>query len=93
MVLVVSGRHTVLVLFAQVMALRNEDLSRILVWLVWLPPVLTICIWIQCLFALILIVPFNASSLIQFSIDIISLILLSSLPGEHGRALGFSKSD
>ena len=45
-------------------------------WLVRLPLVLTIGIWIQCPFALSFKVPFSASSLIQFLISIISL------PGE-----------
>ena len=47
-----------------------------------LPLVLTIGLRIQCLFAFSLRVPFSASSSIQLSIGIISLILLRAFPGE-----------
>ena len=51
-------------------------------WLVRLPLILTIGIRIKCTFALNLRVPFSASSSIQLSIGMISLILLRAFPGE-----------
>ena len=55
-------------------------------WLVRLTLVLTICIRIQCPFAVSFRVPFSASSSTQLSIGMISLILLRAFPGEQGRA-------
>ena len=81
---VISCRHTVLILFAQWNGVKDSVKDLRVAGEV--TSGIDHSIRIQCPFALSLRVPFSASSSIQLSISMISLILLRAFPGEDGRA-------